>query len=147
MDDLLGPGLVFGGRQEAQRQRQEARAPVRDDLCAVNRQAWRDPARVQGRPTDDWLSDITKHRAGESMLYVCAIKDVYSNRIVGLSIDSRMKSSLAVAALNNAAARRRIEGADVAGCVIHTDRGSEGAPPRHAHGRDPCRLTDGSEGA
>jgi putative transposase len=71
-------------------------------------------------PNDLWLSDITEHWTGEGKLYVCAIKDVYSNRIVGYSIDSRKKSSLAVAALNNAGARR----GDVAGCVVHTDRGS-----------------------
>jgi hypothetical protein len=46
---------------------------------------------------------------------------VWSNRIVGYSIDSRMKSQLAVTALNNAVARR----GDVAGCVVHTDRGSQ----------------------
>lgn len=52
---------------------------------------------------------------------MCAFKDVFSNRIVGYSIDSRMKSRLAVTALNNAVARR----GDVAGCVVHTDRGSQ----------------------
>ncbi len=49
---------------------------------------------------------------------------VYSNRIVGYSIDSRMKSRLAVAALRNAVTRRLAEGADVAGCIVHSDRGS-----------------------
>jgi transposase InsO family protein len=68
-----------------------------------------------------WLADITEHRTGEGKLYLCAIKDVWSNRIVGYSIDSRMKSRLAVNALRNAVARR----GDVAGCVIHTDRGSQ----------------------
>jgi putative transposase len=68
-----------------------------------------------------WIGDITEHWTGEGKLYVCAFKDVFSNRIVGYSIDSRMKSRLAVAALNNAAARR----GDVAGCVVHTDRGSQ----------------------
>ncbi len=67
------------------------------------------------------LSDITEHRTGEGKLYLCAVKDVYSGRIVGYSIDSRMKSRLAVAAVNNAVARR----GDVAGCVIHTARGSQ----------------------
>ena len=52
---------------------------------------------------------------------MCAIKDVFSNRIVGYSIDSRMTSRLAVAALTNAVARRE----DVAGCILHTDRGSQ----------------------
>ena len=36
-----------------------------------------------------------------------------------------MKSHIAVAALNNAVAHRAAEGADVAGCVLHTDRGSQ----------------------
>ena len=80
-----------------------------------------------------WLTDITEHRTGEGKLYLCAIKDVYSNRIVGYSIDSRMKSSLAVAALNNAVARRRIEGGDVAGCVVHTDRGSQFRSRKFVH--------------
>jgi transposase InsO family protein len=53
-------------------------------------------------------------------LYLCAIKDVYSGRIVGYSIDSRMKASLAVAALRNAIVRR-----DPVGTVIHSNRGSE----------------------
>jgi transposase InsO family protein len=53
-----------------------------------------------------WLGDITEHRTGEGKLYLCAFKDVHSNRIVGYSIDARMKSGLAVAALNNAVARR-----------------------------------------
>ena len=46
---------------------------------------------------------------------------MYSNGIVWFSIDSRMESRLAVAALKNAVARRL----DVAGCVVHTDRGSQ----------------------
>jgi transposase InsO family protein len=38
----------------------------------------------------------------EGKLYLCAIKDVHSGRIVGYSIDSRMTASLAVSALRNA---------------------------------------------
>jgi transposase InsO family protein len=34
--------------------------------------------------------------APKGKLYVCAIKDVFSNHIVGYSIDSRMKSLIAV---------------------------------------------------
>ena len=58
---------------------------------------------------------------------MCAIKDVFSNRIVGYSIDSRMKSRIAVNALNNAVARR----GDVAGCIVHTDRGSQFRSRKH----------------
>ena len=37
-----------------------------------------------------WMVDITEHRTRESKLYLCAIKDVFSNRIVGYAMDSRM---------------------------------------------------------
>ena len=86
--------------------------PAHDDLVR----------RVFNAPELDqlWLTDITEHRTDEGKLYLCAIKDVCSNRIVGYSIDSRMKASLAVAALDNAVARR----GDVAGCILHSDRGS-----------------------
>ena len=73
-----------------------------------------------------WLTDITEHPTGEGKLYLCAVKDEYSNRIVGYSIDSRMKSRLAVSALDNAVARRGIDGHVVAGCIVHSDRGSQG---------------------
>jgi len=78
-------------------------------------------------PNELWLADITEHRTLEGKLYVCAIKDVFSNRIVGYSIDSRTKSRIAVNALNNAVARR----GDVAGCIVHTDRGSQFRSRKH----------------
>ncbi len=59
-----------------------------------------------GWPNRLRLADITEHRTGEGKLYLCAIKDVWSNRIVGYCIDSRMTSRLAVNALHNAVARR-----------------------------------------
>ncbi len=80
-------------------------------------------------PNELWLTDITEHWTGEGKLYVCAIKDAYSNRIVGYSIDSRMKSRLAVAALNNAVARR----GDVTGCIVHSDRGSQFRSRKFVH--------------
>ena len=87
--------------------------PVHDDL--VGRLFTADT------PNRLWLTDITEHRTDEGKLYLCAVKDVYSNRIVGYSIGDRMKSRLAVAALESAVARRD----SVAGCVVHSDRGSQ----------------------
>ncbi|MFC8583029.1 IS3 family transposase [Streptomyces sp. NPDC057217] len=72
-------------------------------------------------PNRLWLTDITEHPTGEGKLYLCAVKDVYSGRIVGYSIDARMQSSLAVAALESAVARR----GQVVGCIVHSDRGSQ----------------------
>ncbi|MDE9366121.1 IS3 family transposase [Luteipulveratus sp. YIM 133132] len=72
-------------------------------------------------PNRLWLTDITEHPSAEGKLYLCAVKDVWSGRIVGYSIDDRMTSRLAVRALDSAAARR----GDIAGCVVHSDRGSQ----------------------
>lgn len=69
-----------------------------------------------------WLTDITEHRTDEGKVYLCAVKDVWSNRIVGYAIDERMTARLAVAAVETAVARR---GRDVAGCIVHADRGSQ----------------------
>lgn len=57
-----------------------------------------------------WLTDITEHKTGEGKLYLCAIKDACSGRVVGYSIATRMKSKLPVAALSSAVARR-VDGA------------------------------------
>jgi len=51
-----------------------------------------------GAPNTLWLTDITEHRTDEGKLYLCAVKDVWSNRIVGYSIDSNMRATLAVRA-------------------------------------------------
>lgn len=88
-------------------------APAHDDL--VRRQFTADV------PNRLWLSDITEHRTAEGKLYMCAIKDVFSNRIVGWAISERMKARLVVAAIEMAAVRR----GDIAGCILHSDRGSQ----------------------
>ena len=43
-----------------------------------------------------WLTDITEHPTSEGKLYLCAIKDVWSTRIVGYSISDRMTASPAM---------------------------------------------------
>ena len=87
--------------------------PAHDDL--VERQFSAD------RPNQLWLTDITEHPTSQGKLYLCAIKDVWSNRIVGYSISDRMKATLAVDALSMAVARR----GDVTGCIVHSVRGSQ----------------------
>lgn len=95
---------------------------VHDDLCMVTDEKVRvRHVFTAEKPNQLWLTDITEHKTVEGKLYLCAIKDVFANKIVGYSIDSRMKSSLAVNALNNAVRMR----GEVAGCVVHSDRGSQ----------------------
>ncbi len=49
--------------------------PVHDDL--VERQF------TAEQPNQLWLTDITEHPTAEGKLYLCAVKDACSNRIVG----------------------------------------------------------------
>ena len=98
--------------------------PVHDDLLRRDFTAQ--------APNQRWLTDITEHSTGEGKLYLCAIKDVCSGRIVGYSMQERMTSDLAVAALTSAVARRG--GASVvAGCVLHSDRGSQFRSRKFVH--------------
>jgi transposase InsO family protein len=73
------------------------------------------------RPDQVWLTDITEHPTGEGKLYVCAVKDVCSRRIVGWAIGERMTSELADTALRTAIARRRPTGT----VIVHSDRGGQ----------------------
>ena len=77
--------------------------------------------RAGGAPSEHWTD--------EGKLYLCAIKDVFSGRIVGYSISDRMKARLAVNALDNAISRRR----DAAGCIVHSDRGSQFRSRKFVH--------------
>lgn len=73
-------------------------------------------------PNECWLTDITAHAtAREGKLYLCAVKDVWWNRIVGYAIDDRMKASLAVLAMENAVMQRGYP----TYIVVHSDRGSQ----------------------
>jgi len=94
--------------------------PVNDDLVSRRFTAQ--------SPNQLWLKDITEHRTDTGKLYLCAIKDVYSNRIVDCSIDSRMTASLAVGALTNVVALR-----GWAGTIVRSDRGSQFRSRKFVH--------------
>jgi putative transposase len=72
-------------------------------------------------PNRAWTADITYVATGEGWLYLAAVEDLYSRRIVGWSMGSRIDSRLVVDALEMAIARR-LPGA---GLVAHSDRGSQ----------------------
>lgn len=102
--------------------------PVLDDLVKRNFTA--------DHVNELWLTDITEHWTDQGKLYLCAIKDVFSGRIVGYSISDRMKARLAVNALVSAVARR----GDVDGCVVHSDRGSQFRARSFVHALNHHRL-------
>ena len=68
-----------------------------------------------------WAADITFIPTGEGWLYLAAVEDLYSRKIVGWSMGSRIDSRLVVDALEMAISRR-LPGE---GLVAHSDRGSQ----------------------
>jgi len=68
-----------------------------------------------------WVADITYIRTGEGWLYLAAVMDLYSRRIVGWSMQPHMREELALSALEMAVASRR-PGEDL---LHHSDRGSQ----------------------
>ena len=115
VEDLLAKRLVVVsfGKKKTRKKTAKVHTPAHDDL--VKRQFTAVPPTTSGWAT----SPSTRRRKGSSTS--APSRTPVSNRIVGYSIDERMKARLAVAAINNAVARR----GDVAGCIFHTDRGSQ----------------------
>ncbi len=73
------------------------------------------------RPNQAWVSDITYIRTREGWLYLATVEDLYSRRIVGWAMNSRINSRLVVDALQMAVDRRQPD----AGLIVHSDRGSQ----------------------
>src|ERR671913_218709 len=68
-----------------------------------------------------WIADLTYLRTWEGWLYLAAVQDAYSRRIVGWSMADHMRSELIVDALQMAVARRR----PAPGLIHHSDQGSQ----------------------
>ena len=72
-------------------------------------------------PDQKWLSDITYIPTQEGWLYLAAVLDLYTRRIVGWAMSDRMTSDLTRDALKMAI-RQRQPGADL---IHHSDQGSQ----------------------
>jgi transposase InsO family protein len=72
-------------------------------------------------PNQRWVADFTYVATQEGWLYVAAVLDLFSRRIVGLSISDRMTDDLVIAALQQALNHRQPH----AGLLHHSDRGSQ----------------------
>lgn len=68
-----------------------------------------------------WVADITYLRTWEGWLYLAAVQDAYSRRIVGWQMADHLRAELVVGALEMAIARRR----PGSGLVHHSDQGSQ----------------------
>jgi len=73
------------------------------------------------KPNEVWLSDITYVPTQEGWLYLAAVEDLYSRRVVGWSMDVTMESRLVVDALAMAVEQRF----PAEGLVAHSDRGGQ----------------------
>lgn len=73
------------------------------------------------RPNKRWVADITYVETMEGWLYVAAVMDLFSRRVVGLSMSERMTTDLVLRALEQGILHRKPE----EGLIHHSDRGSQ----------------------
>ena len=110
-------------RQERLRARQRSKYRVattdsrHTDPIAPNRL----PGLAVQRPDQAWVTDATAVLTGEGWLYVVAVLDVHTRRIIGWAMDRHLDAPLAIKALQMAIAQRRPKSA----LVVHSDRGSQ----------------------
>ena len=71
------------------------------------------------KPLIKCVTDITEIKARDGKLYVSAVFDCFDSSVVGLAMDTNMKSPLCVRTLENAVKANP----DIRGAVIHSDRG------------------------
>jgi putative transposase len=72
-------------------------------------------------PNRIWVADITYLRTWQGWLYLVAVQDLYSRRIVGWSMADHMRTELVTDALQMALAQRQPD----PGLIWHSDQGSQ----------------------
>jgi putative transposase len=72
-------------------------------------------------PNQLWVADVKYVRSWQGWLYLAAVVDCYSRRVVGWSMRADLEAELVVDALEMAVVRRRPQ----AGLVHHSDQGSQ----------------------
>jgi transposase InsO family protein len=83
------------------------------------------PNRVQNlavrRPDRVWVTDATGVLTGQGWLYLVAVLDVCTRRVIGWAMSPSLDAPLVIAALRLALAQRRPRGP----LIVHSDRGSQ----------------------
>lgn len=74
-------------------------------------------------PDQLWVADITEHPTAEGKIYLAAVLDAFSRRVVGWSIADHLRTELVVDALDMALWRRRPRPGT--GLVHHSDHGAQ----------------------
>ena len=73
------------------------------------------------KANEKWVSDITYIWTDEGWLYLAAVMDLYSRKLIGWSLSERMTSQLVIDALKTALWRRGMP----KNVIAHSDRGSQ----------------------
>ena len=92
------------------------RNPVRDPYPDLVRRHFTATA-----PNQLWVEDCTQHATGDGWLYLAALIDAFSRRVVGWAMGERLTAELVVAAVNMAVGHRR----PAAGVIHHSDHGTQ----------------------
>jgi len=82
---------------------------------------------VVRRPNEVWVADLTYIRLPTSFVYLAAILDAYSRRVVGWELSPRIDTDLTLSALERAIAARR----PAPGLIHHSDHGVQYASTRY----------------
>ena len=83
----------------------------------------------QALPDKVWVCDITYIRTGSGWLYLAAVLDLHSRKIVGWAMSPAMPAALVCMALQMAIVQRNPS----AGLIVHSDRGTQYASAEHQH--------------
>ena len=81
----------------------------------------------QALPNSVWVCDITYIRTRNGWLYLAAVLDLHSRKIVGWAMSPAMPAALVCTALQMAIVQRN----PAAGLVVHSDRGTQYASAEH----------------
>lgn len=68
-----------------------------------------------------WVGDITYIPTKHGFLYLSIFIDIYSRKVVGWAMDTRIRESLVISTINQAIGREHPE----QGLLVHTDRGAQ----------------------
>ncbi len=79
------------------------------------------PALVVRRPNQVWATDATCVLTGQGWLYLVAVLDVFSRRVIGWAMSQLLDASLVIIALRMALNRRRHSH----NLIVHSDRGAQ----------------------
>lgn len=103
------------------RQRSKYRPATTDSSHADPIAPNRLPAVAVVRPNQVWVTDATCVLTAQGWLYVVALLDVYSRRVVGWAMGEHLDAPLVLAALRMAVRQRRPRQP----LIVHSDRGSQ----------------------